>query len=155
MSEKISLDERILDDYKKALKGGRKNEIACLRFMRSEFKNKEIQKRGKLNDEEIIQILRSHLKKEFESLDFFIKGERNQLAKQTREEISIIERYLPAKLSPEEIENLSRKIINKKNLNGIKDLGLAMKLVMSEIKGRSEGSLVNQIVKHILQGNQK
>lgn len=155
MSEKNSLDEKLLDDYKNALRSRIKIEIACLRLIRSEIKNKEIQKRNNLNDEEIIQLLNSHLKKEQESLDFFIKGERKQLEEQTREEIAIIERYLPKKLSSKEIEVLARNIIDQNKFMGIKDFGLAMKLVMNETKGRSEGSLVNQIVKNILQAKQE
>ena len=144
MSEKISLEERILDDYKKAYKKGRKYEVSCLRMLRSEIKNKEIQKRAKLDDEEIVKLLISMLKKENESLAFFVKGNRQQLAQQTKEE----------NLSHQEINKIVKDVLDDNNLKALKDIGPAMKFVMKKIQGRADGKLVNQIVKEKLTKNE-
>ena len=154
MSEKISLEERILDDYKKAYKKGRKYEVSCLRMLRSEIKNKEIQKRAKLDDEEIVKLLISMLKKENESLAFFVKGNRQQLAQQTKEEIKLIKKYLPKNLSHQEINKIVKDVLDDNNLKALKDIGPAMKFVMKKIQGRADGKLVNQIVKEKLTKNE-
>ncbi len=153
MSERISLEEKILNDYKKALKEGKKTEIACLRLLRSEIKNEQIEKKDALTDDEIIQILRRCLKKEVESLEYFIRGNRTESITQTRDEIDIIKRYLPLMLSSEEIGDIARKIVTEKQLKGLTGLGPAMKLIMNELKGRADGTLVNQIVRKILEEN--
>jgi uncharacterized protein len=72
LPENISVEEKIWDDYPKAFKERKRNETVCLRLLRAEIKNKEIQKKEKLNNQEIVQILRTNLKKELESLDFFV-----------------------------------------------------------------------------------
>ena len=151
MSEKVSLEEKILVDYKKALKEGRRNQTGCLRLLRAEIKNRQIQKQEKLSNEEIIQIIRNSVKKECESLDYFMKGHRDSLVKQTREEIAILKKYLPVELSSEEIEKIAQKIIIENQFNHIKELGPAMKLIMDEIKGRADGRIASQVVRRILE----
>ncbi|MDD3657018.1 MAG: GatB/YqeY domain-containing protein [Atribacterota bacterium] len=153
MVENDSLEIRIINDYQKALKEGRKNEISFLRFIRSEIKNKEIQKRDTLNNEEIVKALRSLLKKEREALDFFINGKREKLIEKTKEEITIIEKYLPANLSLKEIEKISREIISKNNLGNEKDFNIAIKLIMNEIKFHADGRMVSEVVRKILNKN--
>ena len=143
--------QKILDDYQRSLKERKKMETGCLRLLRAEIKNNQIQKKEKLNDEEVIQIIRSSLKKEFESLDFFVKGHRDSLAEQTKEEIAVMKRYLPAELSSDEVEKIAQRIISERKFHSIKELGPAMKLVMAEVKGRADGAMVSQIVRKKLE----
>lgn len=150
MSENISLESKIFKDYQKASKEGRKIEVSILRIIRAEIKNSEIRKKEKLTDEETQKILNSLLKKEEEALSFYIKGERANLVEKTKDELSIIKKYLPESLSLEEIENISREIIAKNNFDDMKDFSAAIKLVMKETKGRADGKLVSAAIGKIL-----
>ena len=150
MSENISLESRIFDDYKKASKEGRKIEVSILRIIRAEIKNNQIQKKETLSEEEIRKVLKSLLKKEEEALGFFIKGNRRELVEKTKSELGIIKKYLPASLSLEEIENISREIISKNSFEDMKDFNAAIKLIMKETKGRADGKLVSAAISKIL-----
>lgn len=150
MSDNISLESRIFDDYQKASKEGRKIEVSILRIIRAEIKNNEIQKKEKLTEEEIQKVLKSLLKKEEEALNFFLEGNRKELAEKTKIELGIIRKYLPTNLSLEEIEMISREIISKNNFEDIKDFNAAIKLIMKEAKGRADGKLVSAAISKIL-----
>lgn len=151
MSDQYSLEDQILNDYQFALKKGDRIRINCLRLLRSEIKNREIDKKEKLESNEIIQIIRSFLKKERESLEYFMQASRNELIDQTKEEIRIIEKYLPAQLIPEEIEKIAFFVVNENNFKGMKDFGSAMKIILKQVKGRADGGLVSQILKKLLE----
>lgn len=148
--EENYLENRISKDYQRALKEGRKIEISILRLIRSELKNRAIEKQNRLSEEDIINVLRSLLKKEREALQFFIQGNREKLIEKTKEEITIIENYLPADLSLAEIEKIAREVIVNNNIDNKKGINLACKFIMSKIKGRADGKVVKDIVSKIL-----
>lgn len=85
-----------------------------------------------------------------EALDFFMKGSRESLVTKIKDEINIIKKYLPVSLSLEEIENISREIIFKNNLESRNDFNLTMKLIMKETKGRADGRLVSETISKLL-----
>jgi len=119
-------------------------------MIRAAIKNAEISKKDKLTDDEIIAILKNNLKKTEESLDIFIKGERPDLIDKAKKEIEIIKRYLPEQLSEKEIIKIAKEIIIKNNFKNIKDLGPAMREIMSQLKGKADGKLVNKIARDLL-----
>ncbi|HDK25750.1 MAG TPA: GatB/YqeY domain-containing protein, partial [Candidatus Atribacteria bacterium] len=124
--------------------------LSTLRMIRAAIKNAEISKKDKLTDDEIIAILKNNLKKTEESLDIFIKGERPDLIDKAKKEIEIIKRYLPEQLSEKEIIKIAKEIIIKNNFKNIKDLGPAMREIMSQLKGKADGKLVNKIARDLL-----
>jgi uncharacterized protein YqeY len=151
MLEKLSsLEEVIFNDMKKALKRQEKLRLSTLRMIRAAIKNAEISKREKLNENEIVAIIASNLKKVEESLDIFIKGQRPDLADKAKKEIEIIKEYLPEQLSEEEIKKVAKGIILKFNFKSSKDIGLVMREIMPQLKGKADGKLVNKIVKDLL-----
>lgn len=151
MLEKLSsLEEVIFNDMKKALKRQEKLRLSTLRMIRAAIKNAEISKREKLNENEIIAIIASNLKKVEESLDIFIKGQRPDLADKAKKEIEIIKEYLPEQLSEEEIKKVAQGIILKFNFKSSKDIGLVMREIMPQLKGKADGKLVNKIVRDLL-----
>jgi uncharacterized protein YqeY len=151
MLEKLSsLEEVIFNDMKKALKRQEKLRLSTLRMIRAAIKNAEISKREKLNENEIIAIIASNLKKVEESLDIFIKGQRPDLADKAKKEIEIIKEYLPEQLSEEEIKKVAKGIILKFNFKSSKDIGLVMREIMPQLKGKADGKLVNKIVRDLL-----
>jgi hypothetical protein len=151
MLEKLpSLEEVIFNDMKEALKYQEKLRLSTLRMIRAAIKNAEISKREKLNENEIVAIIASNLKKVEESLDIFIKGQRPDLADNAKKEIEIIKEYLPEQLSEEEIKKVAQEIILKFNFKSSKDIGLVMREIMPQLKGKADGKLVNKIVKDLL-----
>lgn len=146
------LQQKLNNDLKEALKAGKEFEVGIFRLLTSAIHNKEIEKFAKektyeLTDEEVLSVLKSEAKKRKESISIFEKGRRNDLADKERRELLIIEKYLPKQLSREETEKIVDEVLKKIQ---VKDFGQAMKEVMKELKGKSDASLVNALVKEKL-----
>ena len=162
------LKEKIETDFKQALKDKKDIEISTLRMLRAEIFNKEKEKRYNkskekpdlsdkelekesfLDDEEILQVILSKIKKSKESITQFEKGNRNDLAEKEIEEIEVLKRYLPEQLPEEEIRKMAEEVIEQIKAKDIKDMGKVMSELMPKIKGKAEGSLVSRIIKELL-----
>lgn len=150
MSKQLSLEEVIFNDMKVALKENEKLKLSTLRLIRAAIKNTEISKKDKLTEDEIIGIISNHLKKLEESLDLFIKGQRPELVDKAKKEIKIIKEYLPEQLSEEEVEKIVKETIIKFEFKGLQDIGPAMREIMSQLKGKTDGKIVNKMVRDFL-----
>lgn len=147
----MSLAEKIADDLKVALKTGDKDRVSVLRLIKSTMKNKEIEKKTALTDEEIQAILRSFVKRGKESIEQFSKAGRSDLVEKEKKELSVIQDYLPRQLSEDEVKKVVSDIMNEQGLSGPKDLGKAMKAAMARLRGQADGKLLNNIVKEMLE----
>ena len=150
MSKHLSLEEVIFNDMKVALKGHEKLKLSTLRLIRAAIKNTEISKKDKPTEDEIIGIISNHLKKLEESLDIFIKGQRPELADKAKKEIKIIKEYLPEQLPEEEVEKIVKDTIKKYEFNGLQDIGPAMREIIPQLKGKTDGKIVNKMVRDLL-----
>jgi hypothetical protein len=148
----VSLFERLENDFKEALKARDDRRVSILRMLKAAIKNREIEKGASLSDEEIYGVLSSFVKRARESIDQFSKGGRTDLAEKEREELRIIQAYLPEQLSEEELKGMVREVIEEVGASGMGDLGRVMKVIMPRVKGRADGRMVNTIVKEVLQG---
>ena len=129
-----------------ALKGKRKLDLKALRFILSQIKYAEIDKRNSLYDEEIVTLIQKEIKKRKEAVEIFRKGNRDELVKEEEEMIKIIEKYLPKQLSDEELEKIIKQIISSsKETHPGKIIGLVIK----KVKGRSDGKRVSELVKKL------
>lgn len=147
----MQFSEKLSDDYKEALKAGDKSRVSILRMIKAAVKNKEIEKGSSLSDDEIYAILRSFVKRAVESIEQFSKAGRTDLAAKEKEELSIMQGYLPRQLGEEEIRKLVKDIVSETGASGMKDMGTVMKAVMAKTKGQVDGKLVNTIVKETLE----
>jgi uncharacterized protein YqeY len=147
----VHLSEKISDDYKEALKSGDKDRVSILRMVKAAIKNKEIEKRSPVSDEEISAILRSYVKRAHESIEQFSKAGRIDLAEKEKKELAIIQSYLPQQINEDEIRVIIKDAINETGAAGAKDMGKVMKAVMSKTKGLADGKLVNNLVKEMLE----
>lgn len=138
------LGKKIREDMIKSLKEGKKTELKVLRFVISEIKYEEIDKKRELTDEEIISLLQKELKKRKEAVDLFKKGNRDDLIKDEEDQIYIINRYLPEQMGEVEIVSVVEDIIASSNE---KNIGVLIGLVMLQLKGKASGSVVARIVK--------
>jgi len=146
----MSLEERLLDEMKQAMKTNDKLRLSAIRMIRTAVKNKEIDQRKKLDDDSILRVIQGMVKKGEESVEQFKLGGRTDLVEKETKEIEILKSYLPKPLSQEEILQIIDQTIEETKASSLKDLGKVMKSVMPKLGGRAEGSLINQLVKEKL-----
>jgi uncharacterized protein YqeY len=142
-----SIQEQIQADLKQALKEKRTEERNVLRSVMSEFKNAQLEK-DTFSDEDAISVLTKLVKQRKQSAGEYREAERTDLAEKEEYEIGIIERYLPEAMSEEEVEQEVNAVMNE--LGEEADLGTVMKHVMPRVKGKADGSVVQQKVREKL-----
>ncbi|QNO13561.1 GatB/YqeY domain-containing protein [Alkalicella caledoniensis] len=146
----MNLVDRLTADMKTAMKSKDKLALSVIRMMRSEMKYAEISKGNPLTDDEIIDVLSRECKKRRDSIEEYVKADREDVATQLQQEVEIISAYLPEQLSKEEVESIIDKAIKETNVSSIKEMGKLMQAVMPQVKGKADGKLVNQLVKEKL-----
>lgn len=149
----MTLNERIVEDMKSAMKSGAALKLSTLRTLRAQLI--ELSKRGTagpITPEDETGVLLSALKKRKEAIELYEKGGRADLAAKEREEISIITTYLPQQMTREEILGKVQEIIARTGSSTPKDFGKVMGVAMKELKGKADGSLVQELVKNTLGG---
>ncbi len=148
----MSLSDKIRDDLKTAMKAGDKIRVSALRMVISQLKNREIEKRSSLTDDDVIAVLRSFVKRAKESMEQYSMGGRTDLYEKEKEEMKVISGYLPSILSADETRVLVRKVINETGAASKGDTGKVMKALMARAKDRLDGKLANAIVRELLEG---
>ena len=138
---KESIAERLLDDLKKALKAGDKDTLSAIRMIKAAIKNKEIEKRSPLTNEEICKVLLSQVRQRKDSIEQFSKGGRQDLVEKEERELSVIQSYLPPQLSEEEVRELIHEAVKETDARSLKDMGKVMKCVMKRQRVRLMASL--------------
>lgn len=146
----MSLEERILEAMKEAMKSNDKARLSTIRMIRSSLKNREIELRKKLEDEEIIRVIQGMIRKSEEAIEQFHAGGRTDLVEKEKKEIEILKSFLPQPLGQEELIRIIDETIQELKATSLKDLGKVMKSIMPKIGGRADGKLVNQLVKERL-----
>src|SRR4051812_6311717 len=114
----------------------------------SEVKNRSIELKRDLGDDDVVEVIRRGIKKRRESIELYEKAGRNELADKERNEVTMLERYLPAQISPDEIRAAVRAAIAA----GANNVGAVMGKVMPQFKGKAEGGVINAIVREELAG---
>ena len=147
----MSLKQNIEDDLIQALKARNQNLVCVLKLLKNSIKNKEIEFKKELDDNVVIEILFSELKKRKDSVEHFKKGKRDDLVQKEESEIKVIKKYLPEMKSKDEIKNIVCDIIKREGIEkSMSNFGTIMKIVMQELAGQAEGNLVSKIVKEEL-----
>ncbi len=163
----------LIDEIKKDLlisqKEKKETAVSALRLLLSAIVNKEKEKRLKiaeenfnlseeelikrsvLTDEEAMAVVSSEVKKRRDSIVAFEKGKRQDLVEKETEELNILKKYLPEEMSEEEIRKLIKEAIVKIKAQGMKDIGLVMKEIIPQTKGKADGNAVARIVKEELE----
>ncbi len=149
----MSLKERISEDLKKAMKSGEKERLETLRTLRAALMEKEIELRTSgrpPGPEDETAVLTGAAKKRKESMEQFAKGGRQDLVDQETRELAIIQEYLPQQLSRDEVVSLLRQIIAETGAKGAQDFSKVMPLAMKQLKGKTDGKMVQELVKEML-----
>lgn len=138
--------EKLQADVILAMKEKNELRLITLRTLISQCKNKAIDKREALSEDEVMQVLKKEVKKRQEAIGLYQQGGRPELSDQEQKELVIIEEYLPKQLSAEELKPKVQEIIAEQNLAG-QQFGAQMKAVMAALGNQADGSAVSQILK--------
>lgn len=147
---KLSLRIRIDEDIKVALKSGDKATTGVLRLLKASVKNREIELRRELEDDELLGVISSSVKKCRESKRLFERGGRQALADKESGEIKILLKYLPQQMSEEGVREIVKSVIARLDSPSLRQMGQVMKAVMAEVGKRADGQLISKIVKELL-----
>lgn len=146
----MSIEDKIFEDIKAAMKAKDSLKVGTLRMVRAQFKDAQIAKREPLNDDEQLAVLGNAAKRRREALEMYKNSGRDDLIQKEQAELDIISVYLPKQLSREEIEKVLKDIIKKTDVSSMQDLGKVMGPAMQQLRGKADGKLVQQLVREIL-----
>ncbi|MGH7831372.1 MAG: GatB/YqeY domain-containing protein [Candidatus Binatia bacterium] len=147
----MTVRERLNEDLKAAMREKAALRLSTIRMMRAEILNKDKEHGKEATEEEILRVLQSMLKKREEAAEQFAKGGRAELAAQEREEIRIIQGYLPAQIGDEELRRAAQAAIAGTGASSMKDMGKVMGLLTKQLGGQATPSRISQVVKELLQ----
>ncbi len=139
--------EKILNDLKEAMRSQNKQLLSVIRMVKGAMQLEEINLKRELNDDEVIAVIAKQIKIRKESIIEFEKGNREDLINQTNEEIKILNSYMPAQMSEEEITKIIDEIFTKVNPTGPTDMGKVMGAIAPLVKGKADLGLVNKLIK--------
>jgi len=144
----MNLKDQILADVTVAMKAKDAARTSTLRMLKAAIVNRQIEKGGELDDEELMKLLRSQVKQRRDSVEQYEKGGRQDLVDKERAEIAVIEGYLPQAASQDEIDKAVAAAIAETGAASIKEMGAVMKAVMPLLAGKNaDGRAVSETVK--------
>ena len=162
----MSIKNTLKSNIKIAMQEKKTEELSVLRMVMAAVLNKEKEKRSKLNkegeeeskldemselkDEEILDVISSEAKKRKDSIEQYEKGGRQDLVDQEKKELGILEEYLPEQMNEEDVKKIILEKIQELNANGPQDTGKVMGAIMSQLKGKADGGVINKIVQEEL-----
>lgn len=148
----MSIKEQLMADMKAAMKAKEEGKLALntIRMARAHIRQAEIDNgHADFNDDQVLAVLRKEVKQRKETLSEIESSGREDLVEQTKAEIDVLEKYLPAEMTPEAVEAAVKEIVDAMD-PGQKNMGSVMKAVMAKLKGQADGKLINQIVRKLL-----
>ena len=147
------LEEKLISDFRQAMKDKDTVKSATLSFLRSQLKYVAIEKKAeKLSDADVIPVIKKQIKQRQDSIEQFEKGGRPELAKNEKDELDMLMEYMPEQMSEDAIRAEVKKTITEMGVSGLKDMGKVIGAVMAKIKGKADGTLVSKMVKEELAG---
>jgi len=149
----MSLKNQIQQNLTRALREGKTVEVSTLRLLIAAITNREIERRKKdegLDEEEIIEVVSSEIKKRQEAAEVYQKGGRGDLEEKEKQEKEILFAYMPAQISEEEVAELVKDTIEKVGAKSMSDFGKVMGVLMPQVKGKVDGAMVSGVVRELL-----
>ena len=148
----MTIREDVKYNLKQAMIKKDVNLISALRLVLASIKDKDIIAKGKgndtgINDEEIISLIQAMIKQRKSSIDLYLEGKRNDLAKKEENEIEIISQFLPKQLTEEEVNNIIDATIQSCDASSMKDMGKVIKLIKNQYNGKLDFGIVSKIIK--------
>tara|TARA_B100000287_G_scaffold114055_1_gene106201 strand:- start:413 stop:856 length:444 start_codon:yes stop_codon:yes gene_type:complete len=147
----MNYTDQIKNDMYVAMKSGDKIRTNILRTLLSMLKEKQIEKKENINEDEYLSIIKRLVKQLKESVDAYQKAGRSELYEKEASELDILKEYLPEILSEEQTLDLVKDVIGEISASSISDMGKVMSMVMQKSHGRVDGKIANSLVKELLQ----
>ena len=142
--------KKLEQDMMQALKSKEKEKAGALRLIISKCKNKAIELRKELSDQEIIKVLQTVAKQHKESIKLYKEGNRNDLVEAEMQELGFVEVYLPSMMSEEDLRGLVSSVVVEVGATSMADFGKVMPNVMKQGAGKIDGNTAQSIVKELL-----
>ena len=146
----MSLQSRLDEELKEAMRTGDKLRRSVIRYLRSEIHNQEITNQTTLDDQDVLKVLTHQARQHRESIEAYSQGNRQDLVNKEEAELAIILEYLPEQMSREDIAILVNEAIGTLKATDIGDIGKVMQRVMPQVRGKAEGRDVNTIALDLL-----
>jgi len=147
----MDLLKQIEQSYLSAFREKKQAALDVLRMLKSVIKNKTIElKKEMLDEQEIIAVIKSEVKKRKDSIESFKSGGRDDLVQKEQAEIEILEKFLPAQMSEEDVRAKAKQVIDALPEEDKENFGKAMAAVMADLKGTADGAVVSKVVKELL-----
>ena len=145
-----SLKQRINDDIKSAMRSHEKKRLVTLRMITAAIKQKEVDERIELNDSQVLAIIDKLIRQHKDSIEQYESAGRTDLVDKEKAELAIVRNYLPQQLSEDEVRKLVQAAIASTAAESMKDMGKVMGLLKPELQGRTDMTLVSNMVKSLL-----
>ncbi len=145
-----SIRERLADDLKTAMREKAELRLSTIRMIRSEILYRDKEHGKEAGEEDIIKLLQSMVKKREEAAEQYAKGGRAELAKKERDEIQIVQDYLPAQMGDEDLRLAVEAAIADTGASSMKEMGKVMGILTKQLSGRAAASRISQVVKELL-----
>lgn len=146
----MSLLQQLTSDMVLAMKNRDKETLNVVRMLKAAVQNEQIELGHDLSTNEEITVMAREYKQRKESLEEFEKAGREDLINQAKNELAIVEKYMPKQLSKDEVTKIVKKVIYELNASSMKNFGQVMGAVMPRVQGQADGKVVNQVVKEQL-----
>jgi len=143
----MSLKTKLTDDMKAAMKGGDKDRLGTIRLINAAIKQREVDERIMLDDAQVLSVLEKMLKQRRDSITQFETANRNDLADKEKAEVAVIQAYLPAQMTPAEVDAAIAAAIAESGAAGPKDMGKVMGLVKPKVAGRTDMGKLSEAIK--------
>ncbi len=147
------LKQKIQDELKQAMLSRNELKTSVLRMLKSAITYYEIQKGGagyEATDEDVLSVIQKEGKQRRDSIEEFKKANRQELVDKETEELEILQTYLPAQMSEDEVKRIIKQVIEQTGAKSIADMGKVMGTLMPKVKGKADGNLVSKIVRESL-----
>lgn len=148
----MSMKQQLTDDMKAAMKGGDKHSLGVIRLINAAIKQREVDERIELDDAAVIAVLDKMVKQRRDSVTQYEAANREDLAAIERDEIAVIERYLPAKMGEAEIQAEINAAITQTGASSAADMGKLMSVLKPRLAGKADMGLVSRLIKQTLAG---
>ncbi len=146
----MALKDQLNEDLKTAMRSGDTRRRDTIRFLMSGVHNAEIEAGRPLDDAGVVTVIQRQVKQRRDSVEEYRKAGREDLAGKEEAEIAILQQYLPAQMSRDEVAAAVRAVIAEVGATGPSDKGKVMPVIMERLRGRAEGRLVNEVVTELL-----
>ena len=146
----MALKEQLNEEMKQAMKAKDKNRLSAIRMVRGAVRDKEINSQVELDDDGVLEVIASQIKKRKDALEQLSKSNRDDLIEAEMEQINTLQAFLPAQLSQEEIEAVIIGAIEELGATSMRDMGRVMGKLVPQLRGKADNSIVSQIVRQKL-----